>query len=409
MNGVGWRASRVVLAAALAGVWLQVPASPRAPAQSPPREVNYDARKTGRGYHGPGRDEPDPKGLREVRIGYFGPADPKHPVGGSVWLGVSLAIEEANAGGGYKGLPFRLMPVWAENPWAGGVSSLARMAYEDRVWAVIGSIDGAATHLAEQVAAKALFPLMDPASTDRSVNLANVPWMFSCLPEDRAIAAAVGEAALENAQDGSVLISATDHDSRALAAEFLAYFDQRKTRPLRHWQFQPGSAGIAELAAQAAESRAGTVVVLAGVEDSAAAVRQLKSRRTDLRLLGGPAMARASCVARAGPAAEGVIVPLLVEPSAEAEDFAARWRKRFSDWPDYAAMQGYDAAGLLVAAIRGTGLNRARIRDGLQALSPWRGVAGEVRWDPVLRNARPVRLGIVQGGKVVPLSERPPR
>ena len=405
MDGVGSRAWRTPLAAALVGGWLVV----QAPAQSPPRDVNYDARKTERGYHGPGRDEPDPKGLSEVRIGYFGPADPKHPTGGSVWLGVSLAIEEANAGGGYKGLPFRLKPVWAENPWAGGVSSLARMAYEDRVWAVIGSIDGAATHLAEQVAAKALFPLVDPASTDRSVNLANVPWMFSCLPEDRAIAAALGEAALENAKDGFILLSATDHDSRALAAEFLAYFDQRKTRPLRHWQFQPGAAVIAELASQAAESGAGTVIVLAGIEDSAAAARELKSRRPALRLCGGPAMARASFVARAGAAAEGAIVPLLVEPSAESDNFATKWRKRFSDWPDYAAMQGYDAAGLLVAAIRATGLNRARVRDELQALSPWRGMAGEVRWDPVLRNARPVRLGIVQSGRAVPLSERPPR
>ena len=97
-------------------------------------------------------------------------------------MGTTMAIEEANAEGGYKETPFRLKPGWSENPWASGVSSVVRMAYLERVWAIIGSIDGSTTHLAEQVVAKARVTQIDPASTDRSVNMANVPWVFSCLP-----------------------------------------------------------------------------------------------------------------------------------------------------------------------------------------------------------------------------------
>jgi hypothetical protein len=41
--------------------------------------------------------------------------------------------------------------------------------YEDKVWAIIGGIDGATTHLAEQVAAKAQLTLVNPVATDRSI------------------------------------------------------------------------------------------------------------------------------------------------------------------------------------------------------------------------------------------------
>ena len=83
---------------------------------------------------------------------------------------------------------------------------VVEMAYNDRVWAIIGSIDGVATHVAEQVVTKALLPLIDPGSTDRTVNAAMVPWMFSCLPGDPAIADALApQLAAEAGEDGPVM------------------------------------------------------------------------------------------------------------------------------------------------------------------------------------------------------------
>ena len=59
---------------------------------------------------------------------------------------------------------------------------VTRMVYEDSVWALVGGIDSASTHLAEQVTTKARLPLVCGASTDRTMNSAIVPWMFSVLP-----------------------------------------------------------------------------------------------------------------------------------------------------------------------------------------------------------------------------------
>ncbi len=68
------------------------------------------------------------------------------------------------------------------------------MVYEHGAWALVGAIDGAATHLAEQVALKARITLVSSGSTDKTVSLARVPWMFSCLPSDEAQAPVLAEA-----------------------------------------------------------------------------------------------------------------------------------------------------------------------------------------------------------------------
>ena len=105
-------------------------------------------------------------------------------------------------------------------------------------------------------------------------------------------------------------------------------------------------------------------------------------------------------VEHAGPAAEGAVLPVIVDPGENWPAFEDTFRKRFQRNPDFAAAGTYDAVQLLVAAVRRAGLNRARIGDALRALSPWDGVAGSVRWDALGGNTRPIRLGTVSAGRL---------
>ena len=99
----------------------------------PPSTPYLDRRAEPMEYPGPGRDDPAPEGLTEVRIGWFGPSDPADPDTGDFWAGALLAVEEINKEGGVSGLPVRLVPGWSESPWAGGVNRVVRMVYEDQV------------------------------------------------------------------------------------------------------------------------------------------------------------------------------------------------------------------------------------------------------------------------------------
>jgi branched-chain amino acid transport system substrate-binding protein len=329
--------------------------------------------------------------LAEVPIGYYGPADPAHPAGGSYWQGATLAIEEANREGGYKGSPFRLVQGWDENPWSGGAATVVRMVYQARVWAIIGGIDGASTHLAEQVVAKALVPLVDPASTDRTVNAAFVPWMFSLMPDDRALMAIlVDELIASPHRDSFVMLSATDHDSRVMATEFLSVLSRSKARARRRIDFEAGSHRIAEFAAQVSGTGAKAVVVLAGAADTAAVVRELHRAGPAMPIYGGPATGSRTFLKLAGGAARGVRYPSPLGTLEWADTFRTRWGEE----PDYAAYHAYDAVRMVVSAICKAGLDRAAIRDALRELSPWSGVSGVVEWDKLGRNTRGGRMAI---------------
>ena len=181
-------------------------------------------------------------GARPVGIAWFGPHGDKDARGSELdpWRAAEFAIADANRAGGFEGRPFRLIPVWSEDPWGTGIAELARVTYDQRVWALLGSPDGSAAHLVEQVSAKARLVFVNPSSTDQSANLANVPWIFSCAPSDRAIAALLARTLIAEARGGEIaIVSATDHDSRETAKALVGELSELEVPLAGHLHFAP--------------------------------------------------------------------------------------------------------------------------------------------------------------------------
>jgi branched-chain amino acid transport system substrate-binding protein len=366
-----------------------------------PVEPFWDAQRQPLSVVTPGLDEPDPA-VAEVRLGYFGPSDPAHPDDGDMWVAASLAVAEANAAGGYRGLPFRLVARWSDNPWTGGAAHVTRMVFQDNVWAIVGGPDGATTHLAEQVIAKTHLALVGPASTDTTVNLAGVPWMFSCAPSDELQAAPLATAIAKDRHGALAVVSATDHDSRA------AWLELRKAllRPHgvaseSHFEIAPDVAPPPELVTRLAAPSEGAVLILAKPRDAARLVVALRAAGQRGPIYGNASMGRHAFVAAAGPAAEGVVSPWIVDPESASSPLAQAFAAQTGHPPDFAALYTYDAVRLLVDAIRHAGLNRGRISEALRSLSPWQGASGTIEWDAVGQNRRPVRLGTIRDGRLV--------
>ena len=370
------------------------------------RGAFFDTRNRQTEYAGPGREKSPPTDIKEVLIGYFGPGTPSDPRGGDMWNAACLAVEQANRAGGYNGLPFRLVAGWSDNPWGSGVTEVIRMAYVHKVWAVIGGIDGPSTHLAEQVVAKARLTLLSPASTDKTVNLANVPWMFSCLPADHLQAPVLAQAIASEVGDKSfLLVSAVDHDSHLFTVELARSFTQHKLVPSYHFEFKPGQNNYDGLVEEIVHTRAHALVLIAADTESAQIISAVRQKGFKGLIFGGPCMGRRGFIEQAGDAAEGAIFPLLYTHGKESDSFDGKFTARFGKRSDFLAAHTYDAVNLLIAAIHKAGLNRARIHDAVRSLSPWQGITGKIQWDPLGSNSRLVNLGTIQNGRMQTLSK----
>jgi len=105
----------------------------------------------------------------------------------------------------------------------------------------------------------------------------------------------------------------------------------------------------------------------------------------------------------AGDTAEGLEVVYPFDPNRDDPDwvsFQRRFTEKFSAPVDAFSALGYDTMNILLDAICRAGLNRGAIRDALYGLERYKGVTGEMIFDPNAKNMAPLFLGTVKGRKL---------
>ena len=335
----------------------------------------------------------------EVRIGWFGPTESDDPIARGLWRGVTLAVERVNRAGGCRSRPVRLVSRWADDPWGAASRQMANLVYRDRVCAVLGSIDGAGSHVAAQLATKARVPLVVPACTDPSLTRANVPWVFRCAPDDTQQSHVLAETLAELQPRGVVLVSGIDHDSRVGAESFQKEILRRAgIVPRLRLSVQPAQRDFAPLLERLEAADADTVVVWAPPDVSARFIRELRRAGSRKRVVGPGWLLSDAFLRPAGSAADGIRTVALWDPPAgePTSPFVEAYTARFGDRPDYAGAYAYDAANLLLEAVRRGGTNRARIREALAGLSGYVGVTGEYNWDNGGGNVREIQATVAR-------------
>jgi len=376
-------------------------AEPSVPASAP----YLDFRQQTLEYHGPDHPTSDTHG---ITVGWFGPYATGAP-GAEAWWVAQLAVDQANAAREPDAQPVRLRSCWTDDPWGSGAAQLVRMVYHQKPVALLGSLDSAATHLAEQIAAKANLVLISPVATDKTATLAGLPWMFACAPSDAAVANALVDAILNPVTPPLTtlaLLAATDHESRMLTREVMNTFSRRGRLPDLQFLLSPGTEKIETQLAALESAQPSAVIILASPDDAARWVIALRERLPQAKLYGGPAFGRHEFLSRAGPAAEDVLFPVLFCPD-DASPGARRFREifhaRFGRAPDYLEALTYDATRLLLEALQRAGPRRAALRLALADLSPWVGIAGSITFDGTGQNTRgELSMGTYRNGLLKP-------
>jgi ABC-type branched-subunit amino acid transport system substrate-binding protein len=356
-------------------------------------------------FLGAGRDQEPAVAPKTVRIGFFGPVTsaPDADLGQQMLEGVQLVIEQANAAGGYRSIPFELVIRQDLGLWGASSNEMAAFKYEDNVLAVIGSIDGANTHIALRVALKTQMPMVNTATTDPTLTETNIPWILRCMADDRQQGYALAAYVFRDCQIKSVVaFRVNDRYGRTGIIEFRDAA-RRLGFPLRsELRWNRGERDFTRQLDRIAKIGPEAVVIWGNAADAAAVVKEIRRRKMPVRLFGSDRLASRAFLEAAGQAAEGIAVAASYDPSRRDRRlgaFVEAYTKRFQHAPEAFAAHAYDGANILIGAIRRAGLNSVRIRDTLYECQSYEGVTGPITFDATLNDIGPIYIAIVENGR----------
>src|ERR1700722_10091497 len=376
-------------------------------------------------YNGAARDIPDPdlKNLDEIRIGFLAPLydQPDQVRGNRMLNGATMAIDEANAVGGYCGKPFRLVLHNDYNNWqnssaaAAGVArdsaiwgaasnDAVKMIYDDKVWAMFGSISSESTHIALRLTLKAETPLIISASTDPTIPQTTIPWSFITIQDDREQGYTLARHIYDELGLKRVaILRVNDRYGRFGVPKF-----RDASRRLGHpvvieQKFRPGDTDFRHQLQVIEDSRVDGIVLWTDIGPAAMILQQMQELGMKQRVFGSHRTIGDELVRLAGTAAEGFEAVFPYDPTRTDPrwiDFNVRYQARFHEAPDHFASLAYDAMQILLKAICRAGLNKGRIRDALTGIENYKGVTGEMVFDPNCKNIAPLFLARVRNGSI---------
>jgi ABC-type branched-subunit amino acid transport system substrate-binding protein len=368
-------------------------------------------------YTGPGRAIPEPEHVETVKLGFIGPImatvsvatggkSHEETLGVKMLQGMRLAIEQANARGGYlkRKVPFELVVSNDNGLWGASGNEIITMAYRDKVWAILGTIDGANTHIAIRVALKAEIPMMNSGDTDPTLMETNIPWIIRCLGDDRQMGYLLVDYLYRKLDMKRVGVIRASNRYGRFGVREIRDGSRRLGRPIvLEMAYYVGSKDFSLQLERLQDAGVEAIVHWGDAADGARILNQMRAAGMKQPYYACDRCASDEFVEIAGPNAEGVICTYPWNPDRrdpKLDAFRAAFRERFGEEPETFAAHAYDGTNMLIWAVQVAGLNRAKIRDLLAYRNqPWPGVTGDIPLTAVLDDGGEVFLTRRENGR----------
>ena len=367
------------------------------------------------------RDYQEIEKSKTVSIGFLGPIEnnPESPYGLAMLHGAQLAIEQANAAGGYiaDGLtqpkPYELQIHNDSAQWGASSTEAVKMIFDQHVVGILGAVDGASTHIMLRVSLKLEFPIIDTGTTDPTVTETRIPWLLHDFPDDRQQSYAIANAVFKEKKLNRVGIIRTQTRYARIGVE--KFSDEAKRMrhvPVLEVKFERGDTDFSTQLRMLQNARVDGVVIWAEVPEAAKILTQMRAMGMKQPVFGPSRLCYRQIIEAAGPAAEGLVTTSAIDPTrtdATWLQFQKNYRARFHEDPDGYAAYAFDGINLLLTAVEKAGLNRGKIMDALRDHKgrEYQGVAGRAEFDYTLNNIAPLTMARVENGKFIYSAPKP--
>ncbi len=367
-------------------------------------------------YTGPGRAEPEPEGLETVKIGFIGPImstvsvatggkSHEEALGIPMLQGARLALEQWNERGGYlkRKIPFELVVSNDNGLWGASGNEIIKQNYKDKVWGILGTIDGANSHIAIRVALKCEVVMMNTGDTDPTFIETNIPWVMRNIGDDRQQSYLLIDYAYRKMQYEKIGIIRASNRYGRFGVREIRDGARRLGKPVPvEMAYKVGQENFELELSRLKAANVDAIVHWGDAVEGAQIVNQMRSMGMQHAYLACDRCTHADFVKIAGANADGVVCAYPWNPKsvdAKLAKFRNAYRERFGQEPETYAAHAYDGMNMLIWAIQAAGLNRAKIRDVLAYLpEPWPGVTGDIELSACLDDVGDVYLAKFERG-----------
>ena len=349
---------------------------------------------------------------RPVRVGFYADLS----AGTAQWgtdaeKGARLKVKEINdAGGVLGGRPVELIVYDIEMSPTEAVRAYTRLAQEDRVAAVNGSLLSNTALAVSPVAQRLRVPVVSRAMDERATtpdfdaenpdrDIPVNPYFFLTQPSAFQQAAIIASYAMHELgmESFAMLYTPSNSYSLYLARGFEHYVENNGGRMLGNFEFQAGDMDYRSQLTRIRELNADGLFIPNYVTENANAVRQAREIGVQARFLGNNSWYKPMDEV-AGVAADGAYFPNNITfDDPKLADFFQRYRAEFGVDPRLHSFSGYDDVGMIIDAIERAGSDdpqavQAALSDG----TPYEGVVTTIEIDPSTHRAVDIPLSILK-------------
>ncbi len=329
-----------------------------------------------------------PKGGNDViRIGEFGSmTGTEATFGVSTHRGIEMVVDKVNAEGGINGKRLSLISYDDQGKPEEAVTAVTKLITQDKVHVLLGEVASSRSLAAAPIAQRYQIPMISPSSTNPKVTEIG-DYIFRVCFIDPFQGTVIAKFATEDlkAKTAAILIDQKSDYSVGLAEFFKKTFTRLGGKIVVEQTYVGGDVDFKGQLTSIKAKNPDVVMVPGYYTEVGLILKQAKGLGLKATFLGGDGWDSPKLTEIGGEALNGSYFSN--HYSAEDEDprvqaFISAYKARYNEVPDGLAALGYDAALVLVDALKRTkSLAGTDLRDAIAATKDFPGVTGVITID----------------------------
>lgn len=327
-----------------------------------------------------------------IKVGLIAPltGDVK-TFGESTVNGAMLAIEEANKAGGVNGRQIKVYTSDDKNDPTEASNAGGKLIDMDGVAAIIGSVSTKCSLPLADKCQVAGIPMITPTSTNPKVTVTDDGKHKSCVfracftDQFQGQVAARYAAGELKARTAAVMYDVGNDYSRGLAEYFKQAFEAAGGKVVAYESYQKDDVDFSALLTKV-RAQSPAVLFLPDYYNKVGLIaKQARQVGLTCQLLGGDGWDSPAMTEIAGEAIQGGIFANHYspdDPRPEVQNWVKKYQEKYGQRPDALATLGYDAALLLIEALRNAPNGKPdEIRQALEQIRDFPCVSGNITFD----------------------------